>query len=300
MPFLEQLGMQVAGQAANTGLGLLLEKHNDKRQLRQHQQLGEQQLGLNVRQLQAQKEADLQMWRDTNFSAQMEQIKKAGLSPGLIYGMGGAGGTMTGGSGGAVSGPTPPTGGGEIMGLQLMGAQKKLLEAQTQKTQAEAEKVAGPDTGIAVAEQTLRELQAELQTESYIDMRNKIAAETAKIISEARMSDTEATFQHETYAVKAELLDAELIGLNLANELKKVQKTLTEEQTESIIQNVKQRWKDLDLKEGKLDLDKFVHDIADSTKLAVETVSGITKAVLSKSPKTINNTRTINSTRNFN
>ena len=33
-----------------------------------------------------------EMWNYTNFKNQMKHIKEAGLSPGLIYGMGGAGG----------------------------------------------------------------------------------------------------------------------------------------------------------------------------------------------------------------
>ena len=36
------------------------------------------------------------MWHYTNFSNQMKEIKKAGLSPGLIYGTGGQGGSTAG------------------------------------------------------------------------------------------------------------------------------------------------------------------------------------------------------------
>ena len=36
------------------------------------------------------------MWKDTNYSAQMEELKKAGLNPGLLYGMSGGGATTIG------------------------------------------------------------------------------------------------------------------------------------------------------------------------------------------------------------
>ena len=37
-----------------------------------------------------------EMWNYTNFENQMEHIKEGGLSPGLIYGMGGQGGSTQG------------------------------------------------------------------------------------------------------------------------------------------------------------------------------------------------------------
>ena len=68
------------------------------------------------------------MWRDTNYAAQKEEMKKAGLSPGMMYGMGGTGGATTGDPGASVGANAAPKGGGEIMGLQLMDAQRKLME----------------------------------------------------------------------------------------------------------------------------------------------------------------------------
>lgn len=295
------LGMQAAGQAVDSVFGLALEGHNDRRQKRMHKELGQQQLALDRQKMGIQNDYALDLWNKTGYKAQVEQMKAAGLSPGLIYGMGGTGGATVGNQGGSVNGPAAPAGGGEIMGLQLMGAQRNLIQAETEKVKAEAAKIGGPDTGIATAEQTLRELQAKLHTETYWDSRNRIEAEAAKAISEANIADTQAEFQNETYQTRVGTIDAELIGLKLANELKREQKELTEAQTDAIIESVKQKWAEVEIKQGKLDLDKFVHDVADSTKLAVEMVSGITKSVLTKAPiKNINNTKTINSTRNFN
>ena len=48
-----------------------------------------------------------EMWEKTNYAAQIEQMKKAGLSPGLMYGQAGAGGgTVSGAQGQGTNQPT--------------------------------------------------------------------------------------------------------------------------------------------------------------------------------------------------
>lgn len=96
---------------------------------------------------------NLQMWKDTNFGAQRDEIEKAGLSVGLMYGNGGGSAAST--AGGTATQPNAPkTNPVEIalqqqaMGLQLkqIEAQNKLANAETTKTLAEANKIAGVDT----------------------------------------------------------------------------------------------------------------------------------------------------------
>ena len=45
-----------------------------------------------------------EMWDTTNYEAQKEHLKKAGLNPGLLYGMSGGGGVTTGSGSGTVTG----------------------------------------------------------------------------------------------------------------------------------------------------------------------------------------------------
>ena len=94
-----------------------------------------------------------EMWNYTNFENQMKHIKKAGLSPGLIYGMGGQGGSTQGA--GAASGVGLPQDQSVGMGLraQEIGvemanalSQIKLNESQANKNEAEANKIKGVDT----------------------------------------------------------------------------------------------------------------------------------------------------------
>ena len=110
------------------------------------------------------------MWNKTNYGAQMEHIKGAGLNPGLMYGMSGGGGTTAGsqGGGGAQSGGAPQvkesdvSGQGAIMGLQNAG-QLALMKAQENKLNAEAKKIGGVDTDQT--SEAIKKLIAETGTE---------------------------------------------------------------------------------------------------------------------------------------
>ena len=87
------------------------------------------------------------LWQRTGAVGQMEQLKKAGLNPGLMYGMGGAGGATTGSPGGPTvqAGEAPkgePIKAMDIMNsmqLSMMQAQKENIEADTKNKLADAE-----------------------------------------------------------------------------------------------------------------------------------------------------------------
>jgi len=272
------LGSMAQGAAEagiNTGLGLLLEKHSDRRQLKQQGKLGQQQLGLNKQQMKYGKELDLQMWENTSYPAQVEQLKKAGLNPGLLYGQSGGGGTTTGGNAGSVNTPNAPQGGGEIIGLQLMGAQKALIEAQTAKTQAETIKTEGVDTKLTKANARIAEIQGQMMSDTYAETFSKILSEAEKAASESRIAAQTADVGQETMQTRIETAEAELVGIGIANELRKTQTNLTQEQIKATVEQVKQKWEEIGVSKDRLKLDQFVKDVADSTKLAVETATKI-------------------------
>lgn len=137
MPF-DPTGIGTA--AVGAGMGLLLQNTMDRRQLRQEEKLqklniqGQQQMtNFNVGK-------QLQMWKDTSYGAQKEQMQKAGLNPGLMYGMSGGGGQTAGISAGQVPSGGAPKGGGEVMGMmsQAMAAQQlSLLKAQKENIDAD-------------------------------------------------------------------------------------------------------------------------------------------------------------------
>lgn len=98
------------------------------------------------------REQQMKMWRDTNYSAQIEEMKKAGLNVGLMYGNGGGGGASTnvatsqGASGQAGTGRNDIQAGMGIM-LQnaLLDAQRENIEADTENKKAQTENT-GADT----------------------------------------------------------------------------------------------------------------------------------------------------------
>lgn len=101
----------------------------------------------------AEYQRNLNMWKATSYGAQAEEMGKAGLSKGLMYGNGGGQAASTaGGDGMQPSGPKMnPVEAAlqqQAMGLQLkqIEAQNKLANAETAKTLAEANKIAGVDT----------------------------------------------------------------------------------------------------------------------------------------------------------
>ena len=123
---------------------------NDDRQYNQQQRLQELQLKGNKDMVNYNYAKQLEFWKQTNYSAQMEQMKLAGLNPALIYGSSGSGGT-TGSATGGVTGASAPSGGGEALAfmniaqkqqeLKLLDAQKANIEADTKKKETETKNI---------------------------------------------------------------------------------------------------------------------------------------------------------------
>ena len=140
------IGTGIAEQVGNQIFGEL----NQRRELRGQRKALEQQNA-----------AAMDIWEKTNYSAQMKQLDKAGLNPGLIYGMGGAGGGTIGGSSATAQGQQGNMGMGiDAAQIALLNAQRKNIEADT------ANKLAGKgkteaETPGAVAESTMKTQEAE-------------------------------------------------------------------------------------------------------------------------------------------
>ena len=92
------------------------------------------------------------MWDYTNYGNQMAHMKEAGLNPALMYGQGGGGGTTAGGQGGgsAAMGQAPKSKNMGIEGI-MTAKQMELMDAQEDKTRAEADRIRGVDTDLATA-----------------------------------------------------------------------------------------------------------------------------------------------------
>lgn len=166
-----QLGLNIAGQAAGGIMGMVLGKQNDERQYEQAQRLQQLQIQGQEQLTDYNMSKQLQMWHQTNYGAQVDELNKAGLNPALLYGGGGGGGTTANVSQGSVSGQSASQNPGEAqamasqgiqaaMGLQLMKAQEQVLETQADKNQAEADATRGVQTDVG--RQNIAESQARI------------------------------------------------------------------------------------------------------------------------------------------
>lgn len=220
------------------------------------------------------------MWKKTNYGAQMQELKGAGLNPGLIYGMSGGGATTTGGGGGSAAMAAPINskameGVGMGIQLELMKAQKENIEADTANKQASAEKTAGVDTGKVIAEtdnlmqglDNLREdyeIKRLQQTMMNIENFEKQATQGDRIdyieyqaktaLRSLLTLNNEGKISDETISQKINIVKADAIGAILKNKA-------TIEQINQIKENIKQGWKGLSLEEQKVEIQKMLGDL---------------------------------------
>lgn len=174
--------MDILNGITGTAIGLGMASWQDARQL-------EQQRELQALQIAGQKEMGkfnqglaLDMWNKTNYEAQVQHMRNAGLNVGLMYKGSGQGGTTSTPTGN-VTGGTAAAGSGEIgMGMQL-GMQMKMQEAQianieanTAKTKVDTAKTAGVDTQAVTS--SIEQMKANTQN---LLIKNEIDRYEAKI-----------------------------------------------------------------------------------------------------------------------
>lgn len=200
MSYITELLQQTGGTATNSlvgaGMGLLMQGGQDRRQIRQAEKLQNLQVVGQKHMMDYGYEKQLQMWKDTNYKAQVDQLEQAGLNPGLLYGMSGGGGATTGTAQGNVTGQQGPHTGGEVitmaktaMEMGLQRAQIKNIDADTKLKEVDATKKAGADTvktetesrslEQGIVNQEAQEKLTRMQT-VWQELQNSIARQTIK------------------------------------------------------------------------------------------------------------------------
>lgn len=201
------VGMAV-NAAISTGQALGIgNKGRDKRQIKQQQKLTDMQVKAQKDLGAHQNAMQMDMWNKTNYGAQVEHLNKAGLNPALLYGGGGGGGATVGanmatGVSGGDAANSAQTKGADTQSMQIAGQlammnkQMELLDAQTRKTNAEADKTAGTDTAESQERTVSLKFQNELNKAIGIDdMRDRYAWANRKLDLEA----TKALAEYETW-----------------------------------------------------------------------------------------------------
>lgn len=219
------------GAAASEGAGLLGgiigmigQNRREKRAMRNQEKMMGIQMQNQMQLNQQGKDLALQQWKDTNYSAQRAEMEKAGLNPGLLYGMSGGGGaTASAGSGGSAQGgnaPGPqqmPMDMAAMMQLSMIGAQKALTEAQTEKTKAETANI-----GVGTTGKGLENVGKDIQNK-YDQGTLETRIETAKTdyqtkVAEFTSANAQAKIDETTYKQKIQQIENETITSALTNE----------------------------------------------------------------------------------
>ena len=223
------LGSNVGGLvqgAAAQGISMLGQNARSKkaheRNLEYMDIQNQNQQGLNTQQYGYQRQLnqmghDLQydMWNKTNYKAQVEHMKKAGLNPALMYGTPGQGGSTGSQGGGSAQGGSAS--GSQAPAIQPMDMQNLLMGAQLEKLKAEA------DLTEAKAENEAGGVKSNLQADY-----------------EQKLINLEVTGQTKEHA-KRKIRD-EAVGEGVKNKLNKEKIELTKEQTTHIEHKVYQEW----------------------------------------------------------
>lgn len=297
--------------AANGIIGGLLGQAfagmNDRRQIRQQAKLQAMQEQGNMRMMDYQKQKDLEMWNKTNYGAQVQHLKDAGLNPGLLYGMSGGGGVTTGNSGGGVQGGQAPVGGGEAMAgmgmamqMGLMRAQKENIEAQTEQIRGETleegvkTKNVGADTELKGSQKKMQDVLASLEQAKFDDsvgiarnMSNKLEEEWLGLVRENRIGNNV-----ESERVKGEI--EEWQGKALENLLTKAmtqtegtKQQVNREQATVLANQWRQRWREIEIggmkqteEQRSGEHSRFINDVSESTKIPVDMVEKIIQAII--------------------
>lgn len=325
--FITQLAEQVGGSIPGTIMGMALGGYNDRRQQDQQEALQAIQIKGNKEMTDYQMRKQLEMWKATGYGPQIEQMKAAGINPALMYGMSGGGGQTTGNASGNVTGAAAPIGGREvqdIMGMGLMAAQKRLIEAQAKNIEADTQNK--PLTGqnieastasltqgvknqqaveaLTKVETRLKAIAADIAEATKEEAIQMIDWNTLKALEELDKINRENFIAQATRDNIIDNLNSQLITTLLNNKAIRAGTTLTQTQTAktaaeteiipiqvgSIVSQIMQGWTQLginqqnaDTAEKKYELDKWVNDVSEKTKLTVETIKGIVQAILIKS-----------------
>lgn len=182
---------------------------------------------------------------------QKQRLEDAGLNPALMYGSAGSGGAGTGSTGGASgSGVGLSQAQAVGMGLQLsqIKAQTNLMNAESAKAYAEANKIKGVDTdavnqGIKESEARIDEIIAKIPSERQQYFVNKAYEEMLKASGELSKSLAAKTDQEElNLRVQEHILfkefdrlASEIEGVNLDNDQKTIIKNSLQKKIDSEI-----------------------------------------------------------------
>lgn len=257
MPGWEELGMQTASNVANGVLGLALGGINDRRQLKQQEKLQNLQIAGSKQLTDYNFLKQMEMWKNTNYPAQMAMLKQAGLNPALIYDHGG-GQASTSVSTGNVSAGNAPVGGGEAQAMMAMGLQRQMMQAQVELTKAQTQKTVAETSAVEpniqkTQQETLNlktqnaiaEIEKAFQTDTLQNRESLINIGLSKLIEETKILEN----------------DRQISDATKLNHIKQVAATLSDTLNSAILKNKQANKTDKELDLIKAEVDQINQQI---------------------------------------
>lgn len=296
---MSQLGSSALGSIVGEGMGLLFSGVNNDIQANQQQRLTDIQTKANEDLSAFNFNQQLQLWNETNYPAQVQQLEKAGLNPALLYHGAGAGGTTGSPSGGAGMGIAQGTSPTQIAQLALQSqeaqadinlknAQANNLNAQTpQEAGLMQAQIASITQGVSnqQAQQALTQAQTitqnlnnQVQGQTIDDSIASIRAAATQVQQTAQQAVRNNWMDQQTMNDKLQTIHGIMLGQYIDNALKQAQTknigsdaALKQEQITQITNKIAQDWQQIGInqqnantQEGQLKLQQLLRDVPDS------------------------------------
>jgi hypothetical protein len=169
------IGSGILETAGN--IALAEQQYQQEQELMSIQHQNQQQLNQQGHELQ------YDMWKKTNYPAQVRMMEKAGLNPALMYKGAGAGGTTGSQSGGAASKGNAPQRPQMNMATMLMGLEMKSLEAGIENQRAQTEKA--KEEANLTKEQAINEAGG---------VRQKLNAQVGQLVAQTNLNKEQTEY----------------------------------------------------------------------------------------------------------
>ena len=247
------------------------------------------------------------MWEYTGYVGQVDQMKRAGINPALMYGGAGSGGSTnvsTQTMQGTAAKAQMPDGRGMGMAIGdaiLKAAQVENIKADTNKKEVEANKLAGVDTEesrartadltqgvenkkaqeyLTKAQGYMQDMQNFEQGASQKDRLEQIGWATERAVNEVRQMRNETYVSNATVQDKIKQIRAQATGAVIENRAKETGITLTETQIDALKAKVMQDWESLKQGENKIAIDKFKAELDAMYPGISDTIGGALNAIM--------------------
>lgn len=254
MPTIEELGMQAASQVTSGILGIVAGKQQDKRQYKMAEKMQALQIQGNKELTDYNAAKQLQMWKDTSYGAQKEQMQLAGLNPALMYGMGGGGGQSNSVATGSVAHGGGPSTGGELQAVMGMGMQLQLLKAQKENIEADTElkkanaSTSNVQTEVLKVTNELQKIDLTVNKETVWSRINEIASKAIEQQEKGIQAGIQTEIQRETVNDNITRIKAEAINVGIQKSVMESGIEVNKAAISKMAADIAQRGQEIDIK----------------------------------------------------